>query len=230
MANEADNSAINGEMPDNNVNGAGAPVQGEPNANNAGDNPADKAGESEADKSKESLRVAEERIKKLEEGWREDREYYQGEIKRHRQEASHPVLTEKEKEELEDLDEDERVDKKIEFREKRQAALKKAEMEAVKSEVRFYERTSTEFAENKKEILKVAEQFNCQDLKQAILMWRGMNITKANKDAVYHDQRKKDADGRAGGHAGGSPAVKPYDSATDGKKSFGDLYREAGVK
>lgn len=230
MANEADNSAINGEMPDNNVNGAGETVKNDSTVDNAGDNPADKAGESKPDESKESLRVAEERIKKLEEGWREDREYYQGEIKRHRQEASSPVLTQKEKEELEDLDEDERVDKKIEFREKRQAALKKAEMEAVKSEVRFYERTSTEFSENKKEILKVAEQFNCQDLKQAILMWRGMNITKANKDAVYHDQRKKDADGRAGGHAGGSPAVKPYDSNTDGKKSFGDLYREAGVK
>ena len=176
------------------------------------------------------MRLAEERTKKLEEGWREDRDYYQSEIKRLRVEANHPEYTAKEEEELEGLEGVERDRKVVEFHKKREDLASKAELEAVKSEVRFYERTSQEFADNKKDILKVAQDYDCPTLKQAILVWRGLNIDKANKDANYNDKRKKDADGKSGGNAGGKTDTKPYDSKTDGKKSFGDLYRESGVK
>jgi len=200
----------------------------------AGESKADKTGED--DKSKQvakdnegSSSVSDEQYKNLVEGWKEDREYYQGEIKRLRAEAKNPKLTDKEEDELEGLEENERVEKLIEIREKRKKAADEAELHAVKSEIRFFERTDKEFSANKKDILKVASDYECRDLKQAILIWRGLNADKAKKDSQYHDQRKKEADGKPGGQAGGKPAVKPYNSKEDSNKSFGDFYREGGI-
>jgi hypothetical protein len=201
----------------------------DPDKNNSDE---DKAGEAEKAKQIEkngegSLQVSEEQYKSLVEGWKEDREYLMGENKRLRAEAKNPKLTQQEEEELEAIDDpDERAEKKLEFRQKREKAAEEAELKTVKSEIRFYERTNKEFAENKKDILKVASDYECKDLKQAILVWRGLNVGKAKKDAEYHDERKKGADGKGGGNAGGSTAGKPYDPKTDSKKSFGDLYRE----
>ena len=196
------------------------------------DSDADKAAEAEkakqdAKNGEGSSQVSDEQYKALVEGWKEDREYLMGENKRLRAEAKNPKLTDKEEDELADIDDpDERAEKKLEFRQKREKAAEEAELKTVKSEIRFYERTDKEFAENKKDILKVASDYDCPNLKQAILVWRGLNADKAKKDAQYHEQRKKDADGKGGGNAGGKPAGKPYDPNTDSKKSFGDLYRE----
>ena len=173
-----------------------------------------------------------EREKHLMEGWKEDREYYQGEIKRFRDEANHPTFTKKEEDELSEIDDpDERAEKKFEFKQKRKEAVEKAELEAVKSEVRFYKRTSQEFADNEKEILKIASDYECKSLNQAILIWKGLNISKSNVDKKINDDRKKGADGKGGGNANGKPVVgTPYNPKTDGKMSIGDMYRRAGLK
>jgi len=202
-----------------------------PDKENAG---ASEAGESDKDKQgakngEGSSQVSDEQYKQLTEAWQEDREYFTGEIKRLRAEAKSPKLTKAEEEELEGLEENERVEKLIEFREKRKEEAKKAELQAVKSEIRFYERTDKEFAENKKAILKVAGDYDCPSLKQAILIWRGLNVKKVQTDTQINDERKKNADGKGGGNAGGATKGKPYDPKTDGKKSFGDFYREAGL-
>lgn len=189
----------------------------------------DKAGE-DAAKKEESSKVSDEQYKNLVEGWKEDRDYMQGEIKRLRVEAKNPEYTRQEEDELEALSGVERDKKVVEIHKKREKALEEVELKAVKSEIRFYERTSTEFAENKKDILKVAQDYDCPNLKQAILVWKGLNAGKVKSDAKYNDDRKKEADGKAGGKAGGVVAAKPYDPKTDNSKSFGDLYREAGVK
>lgn len=168
-----------------------------------------------------------EREKQLMEGWKEDREYYQGEIKRLRGEANHPTFTKAEEDELAAIDDpDERAEKKFEFKQKRKEAADKAELDAVKSEIRFYKRTSKEFADNEKEIVKIAGEYECKSLNQAILIWRGLNISKTNKDKEINDQRKKGADGKGGGNANGKPTGSHYDPKTDSKKSIGDLYRE----
>jgi hypothetical protein len=197
-----------------------------------GNSNADKAAEAEQAKQdaknrEESSQVSDEQYKSLVDGWKEDREYLMGENKRLRAEAKNPKLTQKEEDELEGIDDpDERAEKKLEFRQRREKAAEEAELKTVKSEIRFYERTDKEFAENKKDILKVASDYECKDLKQAILVWRGLNATKAKKDADYHDERKKGADGKGGGNSGGTTTGKPYDPKEDSKKSFGDLYRE----
>lgn len=214
-------------------------VPGDGIADDANQNDAEK-GKSDADKSAEadkakqienngegSSQVSKEQYEKLVEGWKEDREYFQETIKANRAEAKNPKLTQKEEEELEGIDDpDERAEKKLEFRQKRENLVKEAELKAVKSEIRFYERTDKEFADNKKDILKCASDYECKNLKQAILVWRGLNANKVKKDAEYHDERKKGADGKGGGNSGGITAGKPYDPKTDGKKSFGDFYRE----
>lgn len=188
----------------------------------------DKSGE-QAAKKEESSTVSEEQHQKLVEAWKEDREYFQADIKRLRAEVKSPEYTREEEAELEELTGIERDRKVVEFHKKREKAAEEAQLQAVKSEIRFYERTDKEFAENKKDILKVAQDYDCPNLKQAILVWRGLNTDKVKKDAQYHDNRKKEADGKAGGKAGGTTAGKPYDPKTDGKKSFGDFYREAGL-
>lgn len=202
------------------------PEKGNSNANNAGKD--DKSGQSE--ETIEQVKQAHaEQVKKLEEAWNEDREYFQGEIKRLRSEERKPKLTAKEEEELEGLDEDERVEKLIEFRQKRKELADKAELEAVKSEIRFYERTSTEFAENKQAILKVARDYDCPGLKQAILIWRGLNIKQQKTEQEINNQRKKEGDGKGGGNSGGETKGKAYDRKEHGNKSFGQLYSERGL-
>lgn len=201
------------------------PDRGNPNADKAGDDDKSKQVENQGG----SPKVSDEQYKQLVEGWKEDRDYYQGEIKRLRSEANNPKLSQSEEESLEGLDENERVDKIIEFRKKREQKASEAELKAAKSEIRFYERTDSEFADNKKSILKVAQDYECRDLKQAILIWRGINAQNSAKNAQYNDKRKKEADGMPGGNAGGKPAGRTYDAKVDRKKSFGDFYREGGL-
>jgi hypothetical protein len=197
-----------------------APEKGDPAADKDG---GDKGGDKDGGSPDEPT----EREKQLMEGWKEDREYYQGEIKRLRTEANHPTFTKAEEDELTAIDDpDERAEKKFEFKQKRKELADKAELDAVKSEIRFYKRTSKEFADNEKEIVKIAGEYECKSLNQAILIWRGLNISKSKVDKKINDDRKKGADGKGGGNANGKPTGNHYDSKTDGKKSIGDLYRE----
>jgi len=211
---------------DTKLKGSNDPVNGNSNTDKAGD---DDKSKHDGEDGEESSQVTGEQYKQLVEGWKEDRDYYKGEIKRLRSEANNPKLSQSEEDELEGLEEDERVDKIIEFRKEREEKASEAELKSVKSEIRFYERTDKEFAKNKKSILKVAEDYDCPDLKQAVLIWRGLNVTKSAKDKAYNDKRKKEADGKAGGKSGGEISEKPYNAKTDSKKSFGDFYREGGL-
>ena len=196
------------------------PDKGDPTANKDGGDGKEKDGVSPDEPT--------EREKQLMEGWKEDREYYQGEIKRLRTEANHPTFTKAEQDELAGIDDpDERAEKKFEFKQKRKEEADQAEIEAVKSEVRYMKRTSKEFADNEKEILKTASDYECKTLSQAILIWRGLNISKIQKNKEIDDKRKKGADGKGGGNAAGKPAAgTPYDPKTDGKKSISQLYSE----
>lgn len=232
MANEAPALPLNdGDMPHDHEqydDGGNDPEKGNSKPDEAGQGDDKKPGQG-AKKDEGSSAASDEQIKKLTEAWREDREYFQGEVKRLRSEAKSPKLTKAEEEELEGLDENERVDKLIEFREKRKKEADEAEVQAIRSEIRFYERTDKEFADNKQAILKVASDYDCPSLKQAILIWRGINAKNAKKDEEIHDKRKKNADGKGGGNAGGTTSGKPYDRKTESKKSFGDFYREKGL-
>lgn len=210
-------------MPGDGVNDSDKPVEKDTNQ--------DKNTGQDGDKNEESSNEPTEREKQLMEGWKEDREYYQGEIKRLRGEANNPTFTKAEEDELDAIDDpDERAEKKFEFKQKRIAEANKAEIDAAKSEIRYMKRTSKEFADNEKSILKVASEYECKTLNQAILIWRGLNISKSQKDKEYNDDRKKGADGKGGGNASGKPTnAKPYDPKIDGKMSIGDLYRSGGI-
>lgn len=195
-----------------------------------GQQPADKSGE-QSGKSGETPTISTEQYQKLVEGWREDREELQSEINSLKKDIRNPSRSAEEEAELEGLDEDERVEKLIEIRERKQKQLKSAELKKASSEIRFYERTDSRFAANKQAILKVATEYECSSLKQAILIWNGLEKDKAGKDAAYHDKRKQGADGRSGGSsASGKPEGKPYDPKFDGQKSFGQLFKEGGVR
>lgn len=186
-----------------------------------------KSGTDEVKKDEASSNISKDQYDQLVEGWKEDREYFQGEIRRLRAEAADPTFTKKEEEELADIDDpDERAERRFEFKQKRQEDVEKAEIEVVRSEIRFLKRTDSEFRENEKAIIKVASDYDCQNLKQAILIWKGLNRDKAAKDKEYNDERKKEADGRGGGNAGGSPAGRPAQHTPGKKMSFSDMYAE----
>lgn len=190
---------------------------------------ADKSSE-RSEKESETPTISAEQYQKLVDGWREDREDLQNEIATLKKDIRNPNRSAEEEAELDGLDEDERVEKLIEIRERKQKALEKAELKKASSEIRFYERTDKQFAENKAAILKVAQEYECTSLKQAIMVWRGLDKDKSNKDATYHDKRKQSADGRSGGKsASGTLPMKPYDKKSDGTKSFGQLFKEGGV-
>lgn len=209
------------------VEGDGVIIDDKSKEPEKGNPSADKSGTDDADKSKENLTVSQEQYDQLVEGWKEDREYFRGEIKRLRSEASDPTFTKQEEELLAGIDDpDERAEKKFEFKQKRKDAVQKAEIEVVKSEIRFLKRTDAEFRENEKAIIKVASDYDCKDLNQARLIWRGLNRDKAAKDKEYNDKLKKGADGKGGGNAGGSPAGHLQKPAPGKKMSFSDMYAE----
>jgi len=196
-------------------------------------------GESKADENKSDVQdgkkgetptVTEEQYQKLVEGWREDREEAEREIAELKKVARSSKPNSKEEDELEGLDEDERVEKLIEIRQRREKELEKAELRKAQGEIRFYERTSKEFADNKTAILKTARDYDCATLKQAILVWRGLEKDKSYKDEVYNDARRRNADGASGGKgAYGKTQVTHYNPKTDSNKSFGQMFREGGV-
>lgn len=223
MANEPIIPLTEGDMPDD-------PVEtGEDKSQENGGQPADKSGEQDGKKGETPV-ITEEQYNKLVEGWREDREEAEREIAELKRQARSSKPNQDEEDELDGLDEDERVEKLIEIRDRKQKAIEKAELRKAQGEIRFYERTSKEFADNKAAILKTAKDYECTTLKQAIMVWRGLEKDKAEKDAAYHDKRKKGADGKPGGAgAQGKPVIKGYDPKTDGNKSFGQMFKEHGV-
>lgn len=174
--------------------------------------------------------VSEEQYQKLVEGWREDREEAEKEIADLKKQARSSKPNRDEEDELDGLDEDERVEKLIEIRQRREKDLEKAELRKAQGEIRFYERTSKEFADNKTAILKVARDYECKNLKQASMIWRGLERDKSSKDEAYNDTRKRGADGKSGGNgASGRSEVTPYNHKTESNKSFGQMFREGGV-
>jgi len=219
---------IVGELPDE----SGYAEKAKTEEGNKEVTPADKGKASEQDgkTTDEMQKAADEQIKKLTEGWREDREEAQSEITRLKAELRASKPTKDEEDELEGLDENERVEKIIQLRKAKEKELEKAELQQVQSEIRFYERTDKRFADNKSAILKIAQEYDCRNLKQAILIWNGLEKDKANKDASYNDKRKADADGKAGGKSAGNTAGRPYSPKFDGNKSFAQMFREGGVK
>lgn len=182
------------------------------------------------EKDSETPSASNEQIQKLTEGWREDREEMQEEISRLKAELRTTKPTEQEEEELLGLDEEERIEKIIELRESKKSEIDAMELKQVQSEIRFFERTDPDFAENKKAILKVAADYDCRNLQQAKLIWRGLREDAEKKNADYNDKRKASADGKAGGKSAGNTSGRGYSPKFDGNKSFADMFREGGVK
>lgn len=218
MSEEPNIPVVEGDLPQDppEIKGKTKPIEGDPNAVENEEQPEETLEQVKKDH--------EELTKKITEGWKEDREFFQGEITRLRSEANNPKLTEAEESQLEGLDENARVDKLIEFKKGREDKANEAEVKSVKSELTFYRRTDPNFKKNEKGILKVAQDYDCKNLQQAVLMWKGLNKDKTVETKKYNDKRKKEADGGAGGKGGGKTTVKPYDKKEDGKKSYGDLY------
>lgn len=167
------------------------------------------------------------------EGWREDRTKLEELITRNREleDKLSKYSQPEEDEEFEGLTEREKVDRIIAKREEEARAKEEAEQAEVESEIRFYERSDQFFRENKAKVLQVAADFNAKNLAQAITILKSQFVAagKAVGNANYNDNLKKNASGIGGSNAGGKPTYKPYDPKTDGRKSFGDLYREGGL-
>lgn len=119
--------------------------------------------------------------------------------------------------EEDDTDPTERERKIIERYESEKQAKLASQKEEVAREIGFLERTDPYFREHKNGILKVAADFNAQNLEQAIKIHRAQ-MAIAKKQAAPAPVAKPN-----------TTPVKRYDPSTDSNKSIADLYRIGGI-
>jgi len=219
------------EAPANPNPGEQAPANDE--AGKAGETPAAPGEQSKEGETPTPPAQPTQQFTELIEGWREDRKALDELTLKNREleDQLSKVRQPDEDEEFEGLSEREKVDRIIAKRDEEAKTAEEKEKTEVEGEIRFYEKTDPFFRDHKEEVVKIAADFNAKNLAQAITILKSQYVAagKATGDAQYNDARKKNAAGVGGGNAGGQPATKPYDAKTDGRKSFGDLYREAGV-
>ena len=98
------------------------PVKGEGESQENGGQSTDKPGE-QGKKEGETPTISQEQYNKLIDGWREDREEADREIAELKAEKRSNKLSKTEEDELEGLDENERVDKLVEIRERKQKEI-----------------------------------------------------------------------------------------------------------
>lgn len=165
------------------------------------------------------------------EGWREDRKELIEAKKRLRELEDKKGSAEDEDEELEGLTEREKLEKIVEKREAKIKAMEDAQLEEIRQEIRFHERTDKFFRDNKADILKMAEKIDAVNLDQAIRAYKiGKGVVEEKSNAL-NDKLKKNAGGVKGGGSGGrSVNIAPYDPKTESNMSFGDFYKKAGVR
>lgn len=160
------------------------------------------------------------------EGWKEDRVLLDKSVKENRElkdqlaslksrlgkyEADESGVEE------DDINPSENERKIIERYEAEKQAKLASQKEEVAREIGFLERTDPYFREHKNGILKVAADFNAQNLEQAIKIHRAqMEIAK--KQNTPAPVAKPNVH-----------PVKRYDPATDSNKSIADLYRMGGI-
>ena len=203
-------------------NAGGEKKESESNNDSAGTDKDEKS-KSDASKSDEGgTPKDDERFTKLTEGWREDlleNEKLRNENRIMKDKLS-KTKNEDEDEEYEGLSDEERINKKMAKRETESKARQEEELEAVKRDIRFHERTDPVFKAHKQEILAIAEQINAKNVEQAIKVY--LKIVQTAKEKAK----------------GTTPVEKPkpktapkktYDKKEDENKSFGDMFREGGV-
>jgi hypothetical protein len=160
-----------------------------------------------------------ERYKTLTEGWREDR------LEAERLRNENRIIKDRlqkvkpeDEEEYDGLSDEERINAKMAKREEERKSREAEELEAVRRDIRFHERTDPVFKENKDAILKIAERINAVNLEQAIKVF--MEITQTVKVTKGAPEKPK-------------PKAPPKRTIPNDKKdedkSFGDLFREGGV-
>lgn len=188
----------------------------------------DKAPEnSEAKKSETPSNDSQKQFQEIIEGWKEDRTLLEKSVKENRELKDSLAnlksrLGKYESEENEEGEDDrnlspsQREQKIIERYEAEKKAKLTAQREEVAREIGFLERTDPYFRENKNGILKVAADFNAQNLEQAIKIHRAQTaIAKKNQAPVAP-----------------KPPVAPvkrYDHSVDAGRSIADIYRMGGI-
>lgn len=188
----------------------------------------DKAQENaEPKKSETPSNDSQKQFQEIIEGWKEDRVLLDKSVKENRElkeqlQTLKTRLGKYEADESEGGEEDdtnpiERERKIIERYESEKQAKLASQKEEVAREIGFLERTDPYFREHKNGILKVAADFNAQNLEQAIKIHRAQ-MAIAKKQAAPAPVAKPSA-----------APVKRYDPATDSNKSIADLYRMGGV-
>jgi len=218
--------SFNEELPDDSgKDNAGGEENKESETDNdpAGSEKGEKPSSPEAKKTPEEIsKEFEDKEKKLTEGWREDRleaERLRNENRLMRERMSKQKEAEDD-EEYEGLSDEERINKKMAKREADKKAREEEELEAIKRDIRFHERTDPVFKANKERILAIAEKINAVSLEQAIKVF--MEISQTAKDTkgemkVQEKPKPKPA------------PKKKYDKKADENKSFGDMFREGGI-
>ncbi len=181
----------------------------------------------ESKKSETPSNDSQKQFQEIIEGWKEDRVLLDKSVKENRElkEQLQTLKTrlgkyeadESEGGEEDDTDPIERERKIIERYEAEKQAKLASQKEEVAREIGFLERTDPYFREHKNGILKVAADFNAQNLEQAIKIHRAQ-MAIAKKQAAQTTVAKPSA-----------APVKRYNPATDSNKSIADLYRMGGV-
>lgn len=160
------------------------------------------------------------------EGWKEDRVLLDKSVKENRElkeqlQTLKSRLGKYEADDSEGEEDDtnpiEKERKIIERYESEKQAKLASQKEEVAREIGFLERTDPYFREHKNGILKVAADFNAQNLEQAIKIHRAQ-MAIAKKQAAPAPVAKPN-----------TTPVKRYDPSTDSNKSIADLYRMGGI-
>lgn len=193
------------------------------NNDSAGNEKGEKPSSSEPKTLEEISKEFGEKEKKLIEGWREDRleaERLRNENRLMRERLSKQKEAEDDDEEYEGLSDEERINRKMAKREAEKKAREEEELEAIKRDIRFHERTDPVFKANKEQILAIAEKINAINLEQAIKVFNEISqVVKNTKSEMKLREKPK-------------PKLAPkkkYDRKADENKSFGDMFREGGI-
>ena len=190
----------------------------------------DKAPEnSEAKKSETPSNDSQKQFQEIIEGWKEDRVLLDKSVKENRElkDQLTSLKSRLGKYETDDnsgeeddanLSPSEREQKIIERYESRKQAELTSQKEEVAREIGFLERTDPYFREHKQGILKVAADFNAQNLEQAMKIHRAQKAVADKAKAAAPLEKKTPV-----------APVRSYNPTEDSKRSIADLYRMGGV-
>lgn len=126
-----------------------------------------------------------------------------------------------------DLDEEERIEKRVQARIKEQEDQKELAMKRAEREDTFMTKTSPVYRAHKEDILKIAVSAKVS-LPEATKIYQERSKAVTDAQKATQDGKKKNAGTGAGGNSGGtSVGHKGYDPKVDANKSIDDLFRES---